>query len=488
MQPQKENTNLTILLTGATGYIGRRLLDLLLREGYRVICLVRDASRLSVTPQQSRQITVVEGDLTDKNSLHPYQDKIDAAYYLVHSMRDTRDGLLEMEQQSALNFLYFLKKSQCRQIIYLGGMTGDAEKSQHLKSRQMVEETLRSGNIPVTALHAGVIIGSGSASFEIIRDLVEKLPFMVAPKWLNVRHQPISIRDVLFYLTAVLNKPSAFNKQFEIGGPDILTYREMLQIYARIRGLRRYIITVPVLTPRLSSYWLYFITSTSFPLAQSLVDSMKHEVIVKKKEIQKLFPHQCLSYQEALERALMRITEGEIVSSWKDSAGRYFTKRFDLAAAINTDHGVYIDHQTVRFTGNVDIIKERVWRIGGTNGWYYADFLWNIRGILDKLSGGVGLRRGRRHPTDLRVGDALDFWRVVYADRESGHLTLFAEMKLPGEAWLEFNIEPLPDGGIFHQKAIFQPKGLWGRLYWYMMLPFHYFIFKEMSENICRTE
>ncbi|GAB4183330.1 MAG: SDR family oxidoreductase [Calditrichia bacterium] len=488
MEQQTENTNLTILLTGATGYIGRRLLDVLLREGHRVICLVRDASRISVTKQQSGQITALEGDLTDKNSLHPYQGKIDAAYYLVHSMRDTRDGLLEMEQQSALNFLYFLEKSQCRQIIYLGGMTGDAKKSPHLKSRQMVEETLRSGNIPVTALHAGVIIGSGSASFEIIRDLVEKLPVMIAPKWLNVRHQPIAIRDVLFYLTVVLNKPSAFHKQFEIGGSDILTYREMLQIYARVRGLRRYIITVPVLTPRLSSYWLYFITSTSFPLAQSLVDSMKHEVIVKNDEIQELFPHQFLSYREALERALMRIAEGEIVSSWKDSAGRHIANRFELASALNADHGVYIDHQTVSFTGDADRIKERVWRIGGTNGWYYADFLWKIRGFLDKLSGGVGLRRGRRHPTDLRVGDALDFWRVVYVDRESGHLTLFAEMKLPGEAWLEFYIEPLSDRGIFHQKAIFQPKGLWGRMYWYMMLPFHYFIFKRMAKNICSTE
>ncbi|GAB4342085.1 MAG: SDR family oxidoreductase [Calditrichia bacterium] len=478
---------MNILLTGATGYIGRRLLTALVQQGHAVICLVRDARRLQLPVTIQDRVTVVEGDLLKPQTLSAIPKDIDAAYYLVHSMSQSATDFQRLEKESAQNFVHRIKQTRCRQIIYLGGITYDAEKSPHLASRLAVENILKECGIPYTTLRAGIIIGSGSASFEIIRDLVEKLPVMIAPKWLNTPHQPIAVRDVIFYLSAVLGNQSCLNKSLDIGGPDILTYKEMLLSMAKVRGLRRLIITVPVLTPRLSSYWLYFVTATSFSLARSLVESMKHEVIARETEIHRIIRHDCLPFVEAVRGAFAHSEDQEIISSWKDawSSGRLNFASGEFVQAPT--HGCLVDHQQVTFSGDPQEVLDRVWRIGGEQGWYYGDFLWELRGFLDKLAGGVGLRRGRRHPTDLREGDALDFWRVLVADRKIRRLLLFAEMKLPGEAWLEFRVETRETGGVLHQTATFRPRGLLGRIYWYAMMPAHLFIFRQMAKNIALT-
>ncbi|HKJ67721.1 MAG TPA: SDR family oxidoreductase, partial [bacterium] len=300
--------------------------------------------------------------------------------------------------------------------------------------------------------------------------------------------QPIAISDVIFYLSQVLDNPNCMNGTFDISGPDILTYKDMLLTVARIRGLKRFILTVPVLTPRLSSYWLYFVTSTSFSLARTLVESMKYEVIARQTDILEILSHQCLSFDQAVRRAFARIEENQVISSWKDawSSGR-IADAYSHFIQVPV-HGCLVDHQQQIFTGDVGQIRNRIWRIGGENGWYYGSTLWKIRGVLDKIIGGVGLRRGRRHPTELRTGDALDFWRVLLADEAGGRLLLFAEMKLPGEAWLEFRIEPDDSsGGVLHQIATFRPRGLLGRLYWYALLPAHTLIFRGMAKRLAHS-
>lgn len=474
-----------ILLTGSTGYIGRRLLPVLLANGNEIICLVRDKRRFDwddFSNEELSRIEVIEADLTQPIAHPPLQ--IDAAYYLVHSMSSSDQDFSELESQSAINFINYINLSNARQIIYLSGIANDNQLSDHLLSRKNVEDILRTAAMPVTILRAAIIIGSGSASFEIIRDLVEKLPVMIAPRWLKTRCQPIGIRNVIEYLNGVLLKPETHNQRFDIGGADVLTYKQMLLQYAAARNLKRWIITVPVLTPRLSSLWLYFVTSTSYSLARALVDSMKNEVVCQDTRIQNLIPTSVLSYQQALYLAFEKIQQRNVISSWKDTIS---------TATLNTDflnqirvpqYGVFTDKQIITFTRPAEEVVENIWRIGGTNGWYFGNFLWRIRGILDKMVGGVGLRRGRRSEIDLKPGDALDFWRVLLADKKSGRLLLFAEMKLPGEAWLEFRITQANGIQQLHQTATFRPKGLWGRLYWYLILPFHGIIFPNMASRI----
>jgi hypothetical protein len=348
-----------------------------------------------------------------------------------------------------------------------------------LNSRKTVEEELAKGSYALTTLRAGIIIGSGSASFEIIRDLVEKLPVMIAPKWLKTKCQPIGITDVIQFLTGVLDKKECFNKSYDIAGDQVLSYKEMLLEFAAVRGLKRYIWTVPVMTPRLSSYWLYFVTSTSYHLATSLVDSMKVEVVAQKSNINELLGIRPLSYRESIERAFKRIEQNAIVSSWKDStvSGRLDYKISDYIKV--PQYGCFKDIRSRRVR-DLSATLEKIWSIGGETGWYYGNWLWQIRGFLDKLAGGVGLRRGRTNLTHIQAGDTLDFWRVLYADKEEGRLLLFAEMKLPGEAWLEFRIQ----GNELFQTATFRPKGVLGRLYWFSVLPFHGFIFKGMLKEL----
>lgn len=427
-----------ILLTGANGYIGRRLLPVLVMQGHDVVCLVRDKRRIEIEENLIDKVTFFEADLLNPEQLKGLPADIDAAYYLIHSMGSSSEDFHEMEQNTAQNFTNAIDKTDCKHIIYLSGISNDKSLSKHLTSRKNVEEILGSSKAPLTVLRAAIIIGSGGASFEIIRDLVEKLPVMVAPKWLKTKCQPISIRNVIQYLSGILHQEEAYGKVYDIGGPDILTYKEMLMVFAKVRELKRYIITVPVLTPRLSSYWLHFVTSTSYKIARSLVDSMRNEVIVKHKGIKEIIPINLISYEEAVRLAFDKIAQNEVVSSWKDALASSKINTALLDYVKIPVHGCLFDKREQTFTRPKKEVMHNVWSLGGDRGWYYWNFLWKIRGWLDKLVGGVGLRRGRRSPDQLVVGDSLDFWRVLVADKKEGRLLLYAEMKLPGEAWLEF--------------------------------------------------
>ncbi len=476
-----------ILLTGSTGYIGRRLLPVLVEAGHDVICLVRDQRRFDwdeFSKEDLAKISVVEGDLSKGSTLALTPTDFDVAYYLVHSMSSYHEDFTRIESDSAKNFVELVNRSTAKQIIYLSGIVNDDDLSSHLLSRKNVEDILKTSKIPATVLRAAIIIGSGSASFEIIRDLVEKLPVMVAPRWLKTRCQPIGIRNVIEYLLGLMLKPEAFNQSFDIGGSDVLTYKEMLLGYAKVRNLKRLIITVPVLSPKLSSLWLYFVTSTSYSLARTLVTSMKNEVICNDIRIQKVVPIKIFRYHEALQLAFDKINQKNVVSSWKDAISLDTMNNNFLDFGQVPEHGVLNDQRIVAFERNKNEVIENLWRIGGERGWYFGNWMWRMRGVMDKMVGGVGLRRGRRSEVDLKPGDALDFWRVLVADKENGRLLLYAEMKLPGEAWLEFRIKNNNGKSTLHQTATFQPLGLWGRVYWYLVLPFHGLIFPKMAKGI----
>jgi uncharacterized protein YbjT (DUF2867 family) len=473
-----------ILLTGANGYIGKRLLPVLVEDGHQVVCLVRDKNRLDLPEKLKSKVGIITGDLGNPDSLNIIPEDIEAAYFLVHSMSHTADHFEELEQQIARNFSTRISQTKAKQIIYLGGISNDENLSKHLRSRLKVERILKESGVNLTVLRAGIIIGEGSASFEIIRDLVEKLPLMIAPRWVNSRCQPIAIYDVINYMKKVLGNRQCYNRTFDIGGPDILTYKEMMLRFAEVRKLKRHIITVPVLTPRLSSYWLYFVTSISFSLAKSLVDSLKNEVVCKDDEIQKIIPVKTIHHADAVKRAFSKIEENAVISSWKD-AWITGTIHSDYSEYVKIPQkGCFVDRREVQLDRDPNEILENVWSIGGNRGWYFLDSLWSIRGFVDKLIGGVGLRRGRTNQNSIKAGDALDFWRVLLADKENMRLLLYAEMKLPGEAWLEFKILPSQNGGILRQTATFRPNGLSGRLYWYLVYPVHVFMFRGMAQHI----
>ncbi|WP_026473444.1 SDR family oxidoreductase [Alkaliflexus imshenetskii] len=471
-----------VLLTGATGYIGKRLLPILVERGCHIICCVRDKNKFYVDDSIKDKIQVIEIDLTKKETLNAIPPDIDFAYYLVHSMSSSKN-YSELEKQSAINFREALNKTNVKQVIYLSGIVNSETLSKHLNSRKTVEIELSKGKFALTTLRAGIIIGSGSASFEIIRDLVEKLPIMIAPKWLNTKCQPIAISDVIDILTGILGNVNAYNKSYDIAGDEILTYKEMLLKFAQARGLKRRIWTVPVMSPKISSYWLYFITSTSYKLAISLVDSMKVEVIANDDEINKLLQIKPISYKESIQRAFNKIEQNEIVSSWKDStvSGRLDYKISDYIKV--PEFGCFKDVRRKEVT-NPDECIERIWKIGGDTGWYYANWLWELRGFIDKVFGGVGLNRGRTNLKQIHAGDTLDFWRVLYANKDEKRLVLFAEMKLPGEAWLEFKIQD----NILIQTASFRPLGLKGRLYWYLVLPLHGLIFNGLVNELSKHD
>lgn len=470
-----------ILLTGVTGYIGKRLLIQLLEEGHHIVCSVRDQKRFGTQLFKNNldQIEVIENDFLDEKTLDNIPQDLDAAYYLIHSMSSNEGDFEEKEKISAENFRKALEKTKVQQVVFLTGIINEEKLSKHLQSRKNVEEALQSSNYGLTSLRAGIIVGSGSASFEIIRDIVEKLPIMITPKWLNTKCQPIAIRNVIQYLNGVLGKEFTYNQHYDIAGTDVLTYKQMLLQYAEIRGLKRTIFIVPVMTPKLSSYWLYFVTSTSYFLAQNLVDSMKIDVVATRNDLAEKLGIHLFSYQEAIKLAFDKIKQNNVLSSWYDSFTSQFHTRQVWQYLEVPDEGCFKDIREVK-TDDETATLNRIFSIGGTTGWYYADFLWRIRGFLDKVFGGVGLRRGRRNMTELEAGDSVDFWRVLYADKDKKRLLLFAEMKLPGEAWLEFKIKD----GILHQEATFRPLGLSGRLYWYSVLPFHGLIFNGMLKKL----
>lgn len=469
-----------ILLTGVTGYIAQRLLPVLLQNGHHVVCCVRDKNRFN-NKFPSENISVIEADFLQKESLHVIPNDIDIAYYLIHSMSTETGDFENMEEVCANNFKNRIQETNARQVIYLSGIVNEATLSKHLNSRKNVENILAGSSFALTTLRAGIIVGSGSASFEIIRDLVEKLPVMITPKWLKTRCQPIAIRNVIEFLSGVIGKVETFNKNYDIGGPDILMYKEMLLIFAKIRGLKRKIFVVPMMTPTISSYWLYFVTSTSYSLAKNLVHSMKIEVICKPNNLRSILGISLISYEEAIKLAFGKIEENQVLSSWKDAqTSNIFSKGISQFIEVPVN-GCFIDIRK-RNVGNSELAMQKIWSIGGRTGWYYGNWLWELRGFLDRLVGGVGIRRGRKSDIDISAGESLDFWRVILANKEEKRLLLYAEMKLPGEAWLEFKIE----NNTLIQTATFRPLGILGRLYWYSVLPFHGVIFNGMINHIVK--
>ena len=469
-----------ILLTGVTGYIAQRLLPVLLQSGHHVVCCVRDKNRFNFRKYPVENIEVIEADFLEKNTLHTIPHDIEVAYYLIHSMSTEKGDFENMEEVCAENFKERIQQTNARQVIYLSGIVNEAALSRHLTSRKHVEDILSNASFALTTLRAGIIVGSGSASFEIIRDLVEKLPIMITPRWLKTKCQPIAIRNVVDILTGVIGKEETYNKSYDIGGPDILSYKEMLLRFAAIRGLKRRIIVVPVMTPKISSYWLYLVTSTSYALAKNLVNSMKVEVICKPNNLHQLLDITMIDYDTSIKLAFGKIEQNQVLSSWKDAqTSRIFHKGISQFIQVPVN-GCFTDIRKKK-VHNVESAINKIWSIGGKTGWYYGNWLWGIRGFLDQLWGGVGMRRGRRSDVDIFAGDALDFWRVLMANKEEKRLLLYAEMKLPGEAWLEFKID---EHDVLTQSATFRPLGVWGRLYWYAVLPFHGFIFRGMLRNI----
>ena len=473
-----------ILLTGANGYIGTRLLPVLLEQGHDIVCMVRDPRRFALESDFGDKVQIITGDLLQPETLENIPNNIDAAYYLVHSMSGGGADFSDLELKSAQHFVKQIQQTNCKQIIYLTGIANEKELSKHLSSRLAVEDELKNSGISYTILRAAIIIGSGSASFEIIRDLGEKLPVMVAPKWVRTKCQPIAIRDVLGYLSGVLANEKAYKQVFDIGGPDILTYKQMILQYAESRGLKRYILTVPVLTPKLSSLWLNLVTAVPYSLARSLVDSMKVEVICQNDAIKNVVPRTCLSYKEALKLAFEKIEQNSIVSSWKDALNRGYLETSFMDQVKVPQNGTVEYKVKMPFERKAEEVFENIWGIGGSRGWYYLDWLWSLRGFLDKMFGGVGTRRGRTSNTSLQAGDVLDFWRVLLADKEHQRLLLYAEMKVPGEAWLELKVVQHHGKSYLSQIATFRPHGLWGRVYWYSMFPFHLVLFKGMAKQI----
>lgn len=473
-----------ILITGANGFVGKRLVVDLLKQGHEVYALCR-IKGTQLFSEDTPHLYYIWGDLRMPETLQKIPKDIEVAYYLVHSMSDIVGNLVDTEMQIVKQFLKGLKDSHIKQVIYLGGIINDEKRlSPHLRSRLLVEEALKNSGIPYTVLRASIIIGAGSASFEIIRDLCEKLPIMVAPKWINSLCQPISIKDVLFYLSAVLLNEKCMNQTFDIGGPEVFTFKEVMLKYSAFRHLKRWIINVPVLTPRLSSYWLVFITSVRYSLCCYLVESMKTKTIVQKNEIQKIIPHVCLTYKQALELAFEKISQNQVVSTWMDSWELPDTNPNIEKYTQVPIEGCLKDEKTVLIKDSKSAAIERIWRIGGSNGYYALNWAWHLRGLVDQMIGGVGLNRGRKHPFEIQVGDSIDFWRVIFADKEQGHLILYAGMKLPGEAWLQFHVIQKQEDWFLVQTATFRPKGILGRLYWYVLIPFHVFIFKKMANTI----
>jgi uncharacterized protein YbjT (DUF2867 family) len=471
-----------ILVTGTTGYIGKRLIPILINEGHHVVCAVRDTLRVDKTYFEDDHITIIQADFLKPETLKNIPTDLDVAYYLIHSMSNSSQDFEALEATCAKNFKEHMSSTKIKQVIYLSGITNEAQLSKHLRSRKNVEDLLFSDTYSLTVFKAGIIVGSGSSSFEIIRDLVEKLPVMVAPKWLNTKTQPLAVRDVLTFLTRAKGNEALYNKSYDIFGPEILTYKQMLLIFAEKRGLKRYILTVPVMTPKLSSYWLYFVTSTSYKLASTLVDSMGVQIVGHPSDINKILDVNPITYSEAVQLAFEKIEQNSIVSSWKDSMISSGRLQNSLHKYINVPkYGCFKDYKERKVINEENTIN-KIWSIGGTTGWYYGTFLWKLRGYLDKLVGGIGLRRGRTHISELDAGDALDFWRVIFSDKKEKKLLLYAEMKLPGEAWLEFKIED----GLLKQTATFRPRGLAGRFYWYSVSPFHGLIFNGLIRNLVK--
>ncbi|WP_455351851.1 SDR family oxidoreductase [Streptomyces sp. SYSU K217416] len=481
------------LVTGASGYIGGRLVPELLKAGHRVRCLARTPGKLRDHPWSS-DVEVIKGDVTEADSMADAMRGIDIAYYLVHAL-GSGSRFEETDRRAARAFAEQAHAAGVRRIVYLGGLTPQGvpqrSLSPHLRSRAEVGQIFLDAPVPATVLRAAVVIGSGSASFEMLRYLTERLPVMVTPSWVHTQVQPIGVRDVLRYLVGSATMPPDVDRAFDIGGPDVLTYREMMRRYAVVSGLRRRVIVpVPVLTPRLSSHWVGLVTPVPASLARPLTESLRHEVVCQEHEIARYVPDspgQPLPFNEALALALRRVRQAQVVTRWS-SAGLPGAPSDPLPSDPGWAGGsLYEDERQL----TVEASREALWKviegIGGENGWYSFPLAWAMRGWLDRFVGGVGLRRGRRDAERLRVGDSLDFWRVE--EIETGHLLrLRAEMRLPGLAWLEMYAEHDGEGHTrYRQRALFHPRGLFGHAYWWSVSPFHAAVFGGMARNITQA-
>ncbi len=460
-----------ILVVGASGYIGGRLVPLLAARGHELVLMSRDARPLAA---RFPQATVIVADLLDPPTLPLALERIDVAYYLAHSMGSGERQFAERDRQAASNFAQAAKRAGVARIVYLGGLGDDsADLSHHLASRHETGAQLAAHGVPVTEFRAAVIIGSGSASFEILRHLTERLPIMITPRWVATRCQPIGIADVLDYLVGALDHPEVTGI-VEIGGPDILSYGDMMRGYARIRGLHRLMIPVPVLTPRLSSYWVNLISPVPAGIARPLIEGLRNEVVVRDSRPAAAFGFEPHSYVTALRRAMDRTSPDGVESTWFDALAA--TDRASFSSVTSLE-GMIVERRERVVAASPERIFAEVERLGGDAGWPYANLLWRIRGLVDRVVGGVGMRLGRRDPARLRVGDALDFWRVEEI-RRPNLLRLRAEMKVPGRAWLQYEVMATDGSSRLVQTAFFEPKGLPGLAYWYALYPLHGLIFR----------
>ena len=477
-----------VLVTGATGYVGGRLVPKLLERGHDVRVIVRDHHRLDDVPWRD-VVDIVEGDLVDQAAVAQALKGRDVVYYLVHSMSSAGD-FEKIERQVATTMAREARTAGVKRIVYLGGLHPEGPLSRHLGSRKEVGDILLASGVPTIALQAGVIIGSGSASFEMIRHLTEVLPYMPAPKWVRNFIQPIAIRDVLHYLVASAELPPSINRAFDIGGPDVFRYGQLMNGYAVEAGLKqRPIAALPVLTPWLASQWVNLVTPIPRSLAVPIIESLLHDAVMTNHDIDDVIPPPAeglTGYRKAVRLALARMRKGEVETSWRDAQVTGAPADPLPSDPEWSGHTVYTDERAVTCSADSADLWRVVESVGGANGWYSLPMAWAARGWLDKLVGGVGLRRGRRDPDHLVTGDALDFWRVESMEKGKS-LRLRAEMKLPGRAWLEFRVEPQAGGtSTLHQRAIFFPQGLGGRLYWLAVMPLHGIVFAGMANAMAK--
>jgi uncharacterized protein YbjT (DUF2867 family) len=477
-----------VLVTGATGYVGGRLVPKLLERGHSVRVIVRDHHRLDDVPWRDA-VDIVEGDLVDQSAVARAVEGRDVVYYLVHSMSSSGD-FEKIERQVATTMAREARTAGVKRIVYLGGLHPEGPLSRHLGSRKEVGDILLSSGVPTIALQAGVVIGSGSASFEMIRHLTEVLPYMPAPKWVRNFIQPIAIRDVLHYLVASADLPASINRAFDIGGPDVFRYGQLMNGYAVEAGLKqRPIAALPVLTPWLASQWVNLVTPIPRSLAVPIIESLLHDAVMTNHDIDDVVPPPAeglTGYRKAVRLALARMRTGEVETSWRDAQVTGAPADPLPSDPEWSGHTVYTDERVVSCSADTAGLWQVVESVGGANGWYSLPVAWAARGWLDKLVGGVGLRRGRRDPEHLVTGDALDFWRVESMEKGKS-LRLRAEMKLPGRAWLEFRVEPTPEGtSTLHQRAVFFPHGLGGRLYWLAVMPLHGIVFAGMANAMAK--
>ena len=472
-----------VLVTGVTGYIGGRLVPMLLEKGYSVRCLVRDASRLHGRPWLSH-VEIVEGDVLKPETLPDALKRIDAAYYLIHSL--DASGFAKKDSMAADNFGKIAQEAGVRRIIYLGGLQPKTNKrSEHLASRLQTGEHLRHWGVPVTEFRAGAIVGSGSLSFEVIRYLSERLPFMITPRWVWTPTQPIAVRNVLQYLIQALDSEESIGEIIEIGGADVLTYGDMMRIYTEMRGLKRIFVPIPLLTPYLSSHWVGLVTPLNSQIVRPLVKGLDNELTVQDSKASDLFDITLLSYEEAVEKALERFKNDTVETTWSDSITSNMGRKMWTEPLVDKE-GMIRERRYIKVNASAKTVFSVIKSLGGENGWYFADFLWKLRGFLDLVMGGVGLRKSRRSYTDLRPGDTLDFWRIE-AVEENVLLRLRAEMKVPGKAWLQYELEEVSEQEtIISQIAFFEPKGVSGFLYWYALYIPHIVIFPGMLRALAR--